>query len=97
MDVSTLMQRMDIHALHRNSNTSKRHPAHKIYPFLLRNLEITRSNHVWAADITYITMLRGFVYLFAVLEWAIRRVLACQQTINRSSRQWDRTILRRFI
>lgn len=74
--VSTLMQRMDIHALYRKPNTSKRHPAHKIYPYLLRNVEITRSNHVWAADITYIPMQRGFVYLFAVLDWASRRVLA---------------------
>jgi putative transposase len=74
--VSTLMQRMDIHALYRKPNTSKRHPAHKIYPYLLRNQEITRSNHVWAADITYIPMRRGFVYLFAVLDWASRRVLA---------------------
>jgi putative transposase len=74
--VSTLMQRMDIHALYRKPNTSKRHPAHKVYPYLLRNLEITRSNHVWAADITYIPMRRGFVYLFAVMDWASRRVLA---------------------
>ena len=53
--VATLMRRMDIHALYRKSNTSRRHPAHKVYPYLLRNLEITRSNHVWAADITYIS------------------------------------------
>jgi transposase InsO family protein len=57
-------------------NTSKKHPAHKVYPYLLRNLPITRSNHVWAADITYIPMKRGFVYLFAVLDWASRRVLS---------------------
>ena len=50
--VSTLMKRMGIHALYRKPNTSKRHPAHKVYPSLLRNLEITRPNHVWAADIT---------------------------------------------
>ena len=74
--VSTLMKRMDIHALYRKPNTSKRHPAHKVYPYLLRNLEITRSNHVWAADITYIPMKRGFVYLFAVMDWASRRVLS---------------------
>jgi putative transposase len=74
--VSTLMQRMDIHALYRKPNTSKRHPAHKAYPYLLRNLEIDRSNHVWAADITYIPMRRGFVYLFAVMDWASRRVLS---------------------
>ena len=74
--VSTLMRRMNIHALYRKPNTSRRHPAHKVYPYLLRNLEITRSNHVWAADITYIPMKRGFVYLFAVLDWASRRVLS---------------------
>ena len=50
--VSTLMKRMGINALYRKPNTSKRHPAHPIYPYLLRNLSITRSNHVWAADIT---------------------------------------------
>ena len=74
--VSTVMQRMDIHALYRKPNTSKRHPAHKVYPYLLRHLEIARPNHVWAADITYIPMKRGFVYLFAVMDWASRRVLA---------------------
>jgi len=74
--VSTLMKRMGIHALYRKPNTSQRHPAHPVYPYLLRHLTITRSNHVWAADITYIPMKRGFVYLFAVLDWASRRVLA---------------------
>ena len=74
--ISTLMQRMDIHALYRKPNTSKRHPAHKVYPYLLRNLEIVRPNHVWAADITYIPMKRGFVYLFAVMDWGSRRVLS---------------------
>ena len=59
--ISTLMQRMGIHALYRKPNTSRRHPAHKVYPYLLRNLPITRSNQVWAADITYIPMKRGFV------------------------------------
>ena len=74
--VATLMRRMNIHALYRKPNTSKRHPAHKAYPYLLRTLEIVRSNQVWAADITYIPMRRGFVYLFAVMDWASRRVLA---------------------
>ena len=74
--VSTLMKRMDIHALYRKPNTSKRHAAHPVYPYLLRNVTITRSNHVWAADITYIPMRRGFVYLFAVVDWASRRVLS---------------------
>jgi putative transposase len=74
--ISTLMKRMGIHALYRKPNTSRRHPAHKVYPYLLRNLPITRSNQVWAADITYIPMKRGFVYLFVVLDWASRRVLS---------------------
>ena len=74
--VRTLMTRMGINAVYRKPQTSQRHPAHRVYPYLLRHLEITRSNHVWAADITYIPMQRGFVYLFAVLDWASRRVLA---------------------
>jgi putative transposase len=74
--VATLMTRMSIEAVYRNPHTSQRHPAHKVYPYLLRQLEITRPNHVWAADITYIPMQRGFVYLFAVLDWASRCVLA---------------------
>ncbi len=74
--VATLMTRMGIHALYRKPTTSTRHPAHKVYPYLLRHLEITRPNQVWAADITYLPMKRGFVYLFAVLDWASRRVLS---------------------
>lgn len=74
--VATLMERMGIEALYRKPNTSKRHPVHAVYPYLLRNLNIIRSNHVWAADITYIPMRRGFVYLFAVLDWISRKVLA---------------------
>jgi putative transposase len=65
-----------IDALYRKPHTSQRHPAHKVYPYLLRHLEIPRPNHVWAADITYLPMARGFVYLFAVMDWASRRVLA---------------------
>ena len=74
--VSTLMKLMNIHALYRKPNTSKRHAKHPVYPYLLRTLSVTRSNHVWAADITYIPMRRGFVYLFAVVDWASRRVLS---------------------
>jgi putative transposase len=74
--VATLMRRMGITAVYRKPHTSQRHPAHTVYPYLLRNAEITRPNQVWAADITYIPMARGFVYLFAVLDWASRRVLA---------------------
>lgn len=74
--VATLMRRMGITALYRKPHTSQRHPAHRVYPYLLRTLAITRPNQVWAADITYIPLTRGFVYLFAVLDWASRRVLA---------------------
>ena len=61
--VATLMKKMGIEALYRKPNTSRRHPAHPVYPYLLRNMEITRPNHVFAADITYIPMKRDFVYL----------------------------------
>jgi putative transposase len=74
--VRTMMARMGIDALYRKPPTSQRHPAHRVYPYLLRHLAITRPNHVWAADITYLPMARGFVYLFAVMDWASRRVLA---------------------
>jgi putative transposase len=74
--VATLMKKMGIKAVYKKPNTSRRHPAHAVYPYLLRNMEITRPNHVFAADITYIPMKRGFVYLFAVMDWASRRVLS---------------------
>ena len=74
--VATLMRRMGLEALYRKPHLSRRHPAHRVYPYLLRDREISRPNHVWAADITYIPMARGFVYLFVVLDWASRRVLA---------------------
>lgn len=74
--VSTLMKKMTIKALYRKANTSRRNQAHRIYPYLLRNLTIDRPNQVWAMDTTYIPMQRGFVYLTAVLDWATRRVLA---------------------
>jgi putative transposase len=74
--VTRLMQIMGIEALYRKPNTSKKHPAHPVYPYLLRGLKIERPNQVWATDITYIPMRRGFVYLVAVLDWFSRRVLA---------------------
>jgi len=74
--VATLMRRMGITAIYRKPRTSQRHSAHRIYPYLLRQPTITRPNHVWAAEITYIPMRRGFVYLCAILDWASRRVLA---------------------
>jgi len=74
--VATLMRRMGIEAIYRRANTSRRHPAHPVFPYLLRGLSIDRPNQVWAADITYIPMAQGFVYLVAVLDWATRRVLS---------------------
>jgi putative transposase len=80
--VGTLMRRMGIEALYRKPNTSRKHAAHKIWPYLLRNRKIERSNHVWALDTTYIPMARGFVYLTAVVDWASRRVLAHRVAIT---------------
>lgn len=74
--VATLMRRMGIEALYRKKSTSKRHPEHAIYPYLLRSVAIERANQVWALDITYIPMRRGFVYFVAVMDWASRRILA---------------------
>jgi len=76
LHIGTLMEKMGITALYRKPNTSKRHPAHKVYPYLLRHLAIEQANHVWAMDITYLPMQRGFIYLAAVMDWATRRVLA---------------------
>ena len=73
--VGTLMKKLDIHAIYRKANTSRRNQAHRIYPYLLRDLTIDFPNQVWAMDTTYIPMRRGFVYLSAVLDWATRRVL----------------------
>ena len=70
------MRKMGIAALYRRSNTSRRHPRHAIYPYLLRKLVIERPNHVWATDVTYIPMARGFVYLVAVMDWFSRKVLS---------------------
>ena len=74
--IATLMRKMGIEALYRRSNTSRRHPRHLIYPYLLRKLVIDRPNQVWATDVTYIPMARGFVYLVAVMDWFSRKVLS---------------------
>lgn len=74
--VSTLMKKMGIEALYRRPNTSRKHLENPIFPYLLRHLAITEPNPVWAMDITYIPMWKGFVYLPVVLDWAIRRVLS---------------------
>jgi putative transposase len=80
--VKTLMRRMGIEALYRRPRTTKPEPGHKIYPYLLRGIEITRPNQVWAMDITYIPMERGFVYLAVVLDWFSRRVLSWSVSIT---------------
>ena len=80
--VATLMKRMGVEALYRRPRTSKPAPGHKIFPYLLRNLAVTRPNQVWAMDITYIPMARGFVYLTAVVDWFSRRVLAWRLSIT---------------
>lgn len=82
LHVSTLMKRMGIEALYRKPNTSKPASGRQIYPYLLRKLPITRPNQVWAMDITYIPMARGFVYLAAVVDWFSRRVLAWRLSIT---------------
>jgi putative transposase len=80
--VARMMKRMGIEALYRRPNTSKPTPGHKIYPYLLRGLAVERPNQVWAMDITYIPMARGFVYLAAVVDWFSRRVLAWRVSIT---------------
>lgn len=80
--VARLMHQMGVEAIYRRPNTARRHPGHAIFPYLLRDLKITRPNHVWAMDITYIPMKRGFVYLAAVIDWATRRVLAWRLSIS---------------
>ncbi len=74
--VRTLMRKMGIDALYRKPNTSRRHEKSQVYPYLLRDLPVVRPNQIWAADITYIPMRRGFAYLIAVLDWYSRRVLS---------------------
>ena len=80
--VATMMKRMGITALYRRPNTSKPAPGHKIYPYLLRSTAVERPNQVWAMDITYIPMARGFVYLAAVVDWFSRRVLSWRVSIT---------------
>ena len=80
--IKTLMRKMGVEAIYRRPNTTKPAPGHRIYPYLLRGLAITRPNQVWAMDITYIPMARGFVYLAAVVDWFSRRVLAWRLSIT---------------
>ena len=74
--VAQLMRTMSIEALYQEKSTSRRNPEHAVFPYLLQGLPIQTPNHVWSADITYIPMRRGFLYLFAVMDWASRRILA---------------------
>ena len=74
--VRRLMRRLGLQAIFQRPRTSEPHPAHRIYPYLLRDLAIARPNHVWCSDVTYIPLTRGFLYLVAVMDWASRKVLA---------------------
>jgi putative transposase len=80
--VTRLMRLMGIEAIYQKPNTSRKHPHHKIYPYLLKNMTIDRPNQVWCADITYIPMAHGWVYLVAVMDWFSRRVLAWRLSIT---------------
>jgi len=80
--VSTLMKKMGIEALYQKPKTSKKHPGHAVYPYLLRGRIIDRANQVWALDTTYIPMAKGYVYLTAVVDWASRKVLAAKIAIT---------------
>lgn len=74
--IQRLMRLMGLEAIYRKPNTSKPNQEHKVYPYLLRGMEITRPNQVWATDVTYIPMARGFMYLVAIMDWYSRRVLS---------------------
>jgi putative transposase len=80
--IQRLMRIMALEAIYQKPNTSRKHPDHKVYPYLLRGLVIDRPNQVWCADITYIPMAKGFVYLVAVMDWFSRRVLAWRVSIT---------------
>ena len=74
--VRRLLRLLGLHAVFQRPRMSQSHPGHRIYPYLLRDLPITRPNHVWCTDVTYIPLQRGFLYLVAVMDWASRKVLA---------------------
>ena len=73
--VRRLLRQMGLDAIYQHPNTSKPNPEHQVYPYLLRNVPITRCNQVWSTDITYIRLSKGFVYLMAVIDWYSRYVL----------------------
>jgi putative transposase len=74
--VRRLMRLLGLQAVFQRPRTSQPHPEHRIYPYLLRDLEITRPNHVWCTDVTYIPLKRGFLYLVAIMDWSSRKVLS---------------------
>ena len=96
--VQRLMRAMGLRAIYRRPSTSRRSPEHPVYPYLLRNVRITRPNQVWAADITYLPMARGFLYLVAVMDWHSRYVVAWRlskpwkpaSALRRWRRPWER-------
>jgi putative transposase len=81
-----LMRLMGLQAIYQKPNTSRQHPEHRVYPYLLRGLSIDRPNQVWCADITYIPMAKGFVYLVAVMDWFSRRVLSWRLSMSTAVR-----------
>jgi putative transposase len=83
--IRRLMQQMSLEAIYQKPNTSRRHPEHRAYRYLLRHLRIERSNHVWAADITYVPIKGGFIYLFAVIDWSSRAPGSCRTRSMRAS------------
>lgn len=74
--IGRLMRIMGLSAIYQKPKTSQPHPQHKVYPYLLRDLTINRPNQVWCADISYIPLRRGFLYLVAIMDWASRKVLS---------------------
>ena len=82
LHIGTLMKKIGIEAIYRRPNTSKPAPGPRIYPYLLRNVAVTRPNQAWAMDISYIPMARGFVYLAAVVDWFSRKILSWKLSIT---------------
>ena len=84
--VRRLMRLMGLEAIYQAPRTSTPHPAHRVYPYLLRDVTVDRADHVWCADITYIPVRRGFLYLVAIMDWATRHVLAWRLSNTMDSR-----------
>ncbi|WP_353849886.1 DDE-type integrase/transposase/recombinase [Accumulibacter sp.] len=84
--VQRLMRLMGLAGMAPGPNTSRRHPTHKVYPYLLRGVAVVRPNHVWSTDITYIRLPRGFAYLVAVIDWYSRKC-----SVGGSATAWKRS------